>query len=157
MWGTGVSNPKCCTSKSVQQKLATNLINQDLMNILHTLRLHNSIKKLLHLQVLCSSQVLCFTYLPAENYTGFGTAKHTGPMMQSLAEDSRCQGLKNSRMIVVQKSKKQGICRTLLECSPVHLHKKRTWGHIPLHVGLLPLLQRIGIRFGQCQSAHSIV
>ncbi len=75
MWGTGVSNPKCCTSKSVQQKLATNLINQDLMNILHTLRLHNSIKKLLHLQVLCGSQVLCFTYLPAEKYTAIARAK----------------------------------------------------------------------------------
>ncbi len=75
MWGTGVSNPKCCTSKSVEQKLVTNLINQDLMDILHTLRLHNSIKKLLHLQVLCGSQVLCFTYLPAEKYTAIARAK----------------------------------------------------------------------------------
>ncbi len=75
MWGNGVSNLTCCTSKSAEQKLVTNLINQDLVDILHTLRLHNSVKKLLHLQVLCSSQVLCFTYLPAENYTGFAQAK----------------------------------------------------------------------------------
>jgi len=75
MWGTGVSNPNCCTSKSVEQKLVTNLINQDLMDVLHTLCLHNSIKKMLHLQVLCGRQVLCFTYLPAENCTGFATAK----------------------------------------------------------------------------------
>lgn len=67
LWETGVSNPTCCTSISAGHKLVTNLINQDLMDILHTLRLYNSIKKLLHLQVLCSSQVLCFTYLPAEN------------------------------------------------------------------------------------------
>ena len=75
MWGTGVSNPTCCTSKSAEQRLVTDLINQDLMDVLHTLRLHNSIKKLLHLQILCSSQVLCFTYMPVESYTGFATAK----------------------------------------------------------------------------------
>ena len=75
MWGTEASNSTCCTGKSAEPKLVTNLINQDMMDILHTLRLHDSIKKLLHLQVLCGSQVLCFTYLPAENYTGFAITK----------------------------------------------------------------------------------
>ena len=75
MWGTEASNSTCCTGKSAEPKLVTNLINQDLMDILHTLRLHDSIKKLLHLQVLCGSQVLCFTYMPVESYTGVATAK----------------------------------------------------------------------------------
>ena len=73
--GSWSQQPDVLYSKRGEQKLVTNLINQDLMNVLHTLRLHNAIKKLLHLQVLCGSQVLCFTYLPAESYTEFATAK----------------------------------------------------------------------------------
>ena len=100
--GSWSQQPDVLYSKCAEQKLVANLINQDLMNVLHTFRLHNAIKKLLHLQVLCSSQVLCFTYLPAESYTGFAQPRMlTEPMIQSLGEDSRNQGLETSRVIVV--------------------------------------------------------